>query len=365
MLTAEERMLLYEKKLSGFFDVYHELLFRGHLDKYPELKERVIAQSLSLKNSLADGNLIPNEIFLQKNTHATEDFLERLRALRQKVNLLEQYMKTLTAYSYSTSKLKDGVQNLWLDLLVKSGMDSLVKLMDWKQISGKLIPGQVYTETVRYSRWLSDSSAFYGAYVISPGGKIKILELCAESKMEKLLNDPASSPQTSSLNKNGNRGTEVTNTSEAPSGEFKKGSVDQLGLLLLKPLWPFLANQKEWIFVQDGLLNRISMASLQWKQKNVFEYVQLRQLSGSQSLFLPAIGLPKNSKVLLAGGLDYGSKETGTNNRLFKKQYSWSYLPGTKKETEKLQPIFSSRGYKVNTVSGNNLVDSIDRKSVV
>ena len=99
-------------------------------------------------------------------------------------------------------------------------MDSLVKLASWKSISGKLKPGQVFTETVRYRRWLSDSSAYYGAYVIMPGGKLKILELCPEAKMDKLLKDPGSSPQTASLKTDGNRGGQVTNTAETVTGDF-------------------------------------------------------------------------------------------------------------------------------------------------
>jgi CHAT domain-containing protein len=101
------------------------------------------------------------------------------------------------------------------------------------------------------------------------------------------------------------------------------------------------------------------MASLQWKFKNIFEYLQLRQLSGSNSLFQPSSILPKNSKVLLAGGLDYGTTVSQTSNRLFKLQYSWNYLPGTKKELEKLQPIFKSNGFEVKTIGGNNFPDSM------
>jgi hypothetical protein len=61
LLTPEDRMHLYEQRLSNYFDVYHELLFSGRLDSFPEIKEKVIAQSLYLKNALADGNILPDE----------------------------------------------------------------------------------------------------------------------------------------------------------------------------------------------------------------------------------------------------------------------------------------------------------------
>jgi CHAT domain-containing protein len=359
MLSAEERMVLYEKKLSPFFDVYHELLFRGYLDSSTALKQKVIAQSLSLKNSLADGNLIPNEVFLKKNASTQEKSLEILRELRQEVNMSFQKAKMVSAFAPESGKLKDRVQDMWLDLLDKSGMDSLVQLVDWKKISSILKPGQVYTEFVRYNRWLDDSSAHYGAYVILPGGKIKVHDLYDENKLIGLLKDPKSSPQTASIKTNGNRGGQVTNTVTEPAGEFKQGSIDQLGKLLVQPLWTYVSNQKEWFLVQDGLLNRISMASLQWKYKNLVDYIQLNQLSGSRTLFQSPISLSKTSKILLAGGLDYGTSFSKNTNRLFQSAYSWNYLPGTSKEIQMLNPLFKSKGLTTTTITGKNFPDSL------
>ncbi|MBA2745395.1 MAG: hypothetical protein H0U44_04140, partial [Flavisolibacter sp.] len=235
MMSAEERMILYEQRLSGYFDVYHELLFSGMADAHPEIKDQLIAQSLSLKNLLADGNLIPNELLQKNQAGRSLESIEKLRALRQEVNLVVQQSKFLK-YDVTTRQLmKDRIHIMWLELLEGAGMDSLIKLTDWKQIAAKLSTGQIYTETVRYNKWLSDSTAWYGAYAITSEGKMSLVKLYPESKIEKLLNDPAASQQTAAINVDGNRGNKILSKKGKPGEKkFKQGDVDKLAALILE-----------------------------------------------------------------------------------------------------------------------------------
>ena len=360
MLSAEERMLLYEQRLSDYFDVYHELLFSGMLKDHPHLEEKLIAQSLSLKNFLADGNLIPNEILeVNKSERALEN-IESIRKLRQETIMFLQTSKFKNQDGREMRLLKDRMQVLWLDLLEGSGMDSLVKLTDWKKIASSLKPGQVYTETVRYNKWLSDSTSWYGAYIISDDGKIKLVSLYPEKEIDKLLIDPSASPQTAAINVDGNRGNKILGKKESKKQKsFVPGDVDKLGALLLQPLWPFIKDKKEWFQVQDGLLNRISFAALQWNKKNLFEFIQLNQLSSSASLFRAPAKLPQKATALMAGGLNYGEPNGININRLFKLNYSWTYLPGTKSEVQTLLPIFQQAGLQTKTLSGYQFPDSL------
>src|SRR5690606_34566185 len=120
-------------------------------------------------------------------------------------------------------------------------------------------------------------------------------------------NDPAASPQTAAINVDGNRGNKILGKKEDKKlKSFKQGDADKLGTLLLQPLWPYVNGKHAWFQVQDGLLNRISFSALQWEKKNLFDYVQLNQLSSSASLFRSPAKLPKKAKVLMAGGLNYG-----------------------------------------------------------
>lgn len=358
MLNVADRMRLYEQRLSQYFDVYHELLFSNKLDAYPAIKERVIAQSLSLKKLLTDGNQIPDELLLRTKDSLSVNILETLRRLRQETSLNLQNSRMRNKYDIGATKLQDDMQEIWLSQLEKAGMDSLVQLTGWKNISSLLKPKQVYTETIRYTKWLSDSTAYYGAFVILPGNKMEVLNLYSENTVSALLKDPTASPQTAALGSNSIRGL-IVKQSNTTDKKFQKGNIDKLGELLLQPLWPYLQDKKEWLLVQDGMLNRISFAALQWKYKYLFHYIHLRQLSGSYSLSLKELPMPEKGNVLLAGGLTYGDAGIDIKNKLFNKSYSWNYLPGTKQETEKLQQLFAKKGYNTKLLTGKQFPDTV------
>lgn len=358
MLDAPDRMRLYEQKLSVFFDVYHELLFTKKLDAWPELKEKVIAQSLSLKKTLADGNLIPDELLVQSSDSLSLSILENMRSLRQETNLYLQNTRLQYNLPLKAAALNDQMQTHWLNQLEKAGMDSLVQLTNWRTIAATLKPTQVYTETIRYNKWLEDSSAAYGSFIILPNGQLAVLNLYSETKLIALLKDRSSSPQTAALGQNSSRGL-IVKDKETSLSTFKQGQEDKLGQFLLQPLWPYLQNKKEWLMVQDGLLNRVSFAALQWKQQYLFNYFLLQQLSGSYTLLLKNKPLPKKAKVLLAGGLHYGNTTTPNKNRVFIDKNSWPYLPGTKLEVEKLQTILSGPGYSTKVFTQDQFRDSL------
>ncbi|HEX4876945.1 MAG TPA: CHAT domain-containing protein [Chitinophagaceae bacterium] len=358
MLSAADRMRLYEQKLSPIFDVYHELLFSGKLEKYPAIKEKIIAQSLSLKKALADGNQIPDELLMRTNDSLSQNIVKDVRNLRQETDLLRQNTLFRNKYAWEAKNYQDKIQKYWLKLLEKAGMDSLVQLTEWKNISARLAEGQVYTEIIRYKKWLGDSTAFYGAFVILPGNKLEILNLYPEQNLVTLFRDAAASPQIAGISSAGHRGLIIAEK-DTVARRFVKGSPDKLAELILQPLWPYLENKQEWLMVQDGMLNRISFAALQWKSKYLHDYFLLRQLSSSRAIAEKNITLPAKAKILLAGGFDYGEEEQAINpNRLFSRGYNWRYLPGTQSETEKLQKIFSGAGYNVRLLSGNQFPDT-------
>lgn len=359
LLTPEDRMHLYEQRLSSYFDVYHELLFSGKLDSFPELKEKVIAQSLYLKNSLVDGNILPDEyLFGGSKNEERREIAEQARALRQETNIRLHRAKIRNLNTIGVKDNRDQFQSVWLSVLKGAGMDSLIRLPDWKRLSLQLKPGQLYMEIIRYTSWLSDSSAKYGAYLISADGKLRIISMFREDSLTKLLRDPSSSPQTSSLNDGVNRGAKVGKTK--PGKKFQNGDKDKLGQLILAPIWKYIVTSKEILVVPDGLLNRISLAALQWQNKYLLQYMQLRQLSGSYMLSATKVPLPIKAKVLLSGGLDYSTTPGYYNsNRLFTPELSWQYLPGTKEEIQMIQPLFKNAGHTVTVSVGNSFPDSL------
>lgn len=358
-LSAEERMQLYANKLNDIFDVYHELLFSGNLNNYPEIKEKVISQSLFLKNALADGNSISNEILLKGNNKLNEELLNEIRSLNQKTKLHHQVAKFRNLKIEDGMQMTDKMQSMWLNLIQNSKND-LAKTTDWKTLSKKLNTNQIYLETVRYNATLSDSTAVYGAYIIQPGEKINYFTICTEKELIDVLNKENTSPQSASLKGNTARGSIGILSESNKNSNFKAGDIDLLGQLILKKIWPFLQGKSELLMVHDGLLNRISFAALQWNKKYLLDYITIRNYSGSNSVTQNTIAPAKNSKALIVGGLNYGTISNEFNsNRLFKPNLSWQYLPGTKSEIEMLQPLFNKVGYQSELVIGDNFTDAV------
>jgi CHAT domain-containing protein len=357
MLSPEERIRLYEQKLSVYFDVYHELLMKKLADDDPALKESLISQSLFLKNALVDANLLPNEFLVGNKEPAWLTYLEEARERISATNLVYARLKMRKQDNISIA-FSDRAQNLWLTFLENADLDSLSRFTGWKKIASVLQPGQVYVEAVRYTNWLSDSSSTYAAYIIREG-KLDMVNLFSETQMLQLLKDPAASPQSGVLSNTNVRG--ISLGKQITTGKkFKPGAIDRLGNLVLSQLAPFISSKKELIIVPDGLLNRISLAALEWKNKPLFSYLRIRQLSGSYVLHQPKKDLPKQPRALLAGGLNYGELQDLVNvNRLLDRKYSWQYLAATKKEVETLQPLLRDAGANVTVLTGDAFPDSL------
>lgn len=358
LLSAEERMNFYEDKLNQYFDLYHELLFSDALKDYPEIKEKIITQSLFLKNALADGNALPDELFLKNGNGITPEILQDLRSLKQRVKLNNQ-AEDLRNLKSSFAPLADNVQNIWLRTLAAPGMDSLTQFRTWQNISAALKPTQLYFETIRYTKTLSDSSIHYGAYLISDSNQISLINLCSEKDLLTIFETENSSAQINALKNNLSRGNELLGKKKDPSKKVNNTQKDLLAELLLNKLSGYLPQKNEWIMVHDGLLNRISFAALKWNNKLLMEQVQLLHWSGSAQLFNKKTATPLNNKALLVGGLQYGTAGADNNNRLFKKNINWPYLPGTLEEIKMLSPIFEKGGLKTRQITGNDFTDSV------
>lgn len=355
LLSATERMQYFSGRLQDYFDVYHELLFSKALDSYPILKQTVINQSLYLKNSLSDGNLLPDDLFA---TYAKSNpsFLDRLRDLRQKVIIINDKRK-LFNQNTNAQVLNDQFQQLWLNALQTNKTQEQIKKSQRDFIDTLLSPHAIYIETVRYKQWLTDSSISYGAYIFEKNKPIKLIPLFSEDSLVSILKNPAASPQNAVIGNTISRGTEVLGKKTPDKKTYKTGDKDLLAELILSPLAAYLS-KKEWIISNDGLLNRISFAALIYNNKYLSEIVMLRHLSSSAQLKRT----PKNTtgkKILLAGDINYGSQDETNNDAFLQSNYQWSHLPGTKTETENLKKIMQEAGYIPKLLAGNHFPDSI------
>ncbi|HEX6915487.1 MAG TPA: hypothetical protein VF145_09610, partial [Chitinophagaceae bacterium] len=229
-LSPEDRIRLYERKLSAFFDLYHELLFAGILDKEPGLKEKIIHQSLYLKNALADGNMIGTELFQADDE--MKQLVEHIRRERSQTMLISSHYEMIGGEK-DFSDLRGSSQSLWLSVLDYVNTDSLYESQGYKKISTALSPGQVYIETTRYTAWLSDSTARYAAYIISSPDKLQLVPLFREDSLVRILKDRSASPQSGLLNTAGTRGLNIKGKADSASSKFRKGDIDRLGAYIL------------------------------------------------------------------------------------------------------------------------------------
>ena len=354
-LTPGERMLLYDQQLRKYFDVYHELIFNHALDSFPSLKTSAIAQSLYLKNALTDGVLLPDSVLAASGDTVRQKLVADIRTNRNATQLTLNRLRMRHEKTYINSDMQKAI---WLTLLEVAETDTLKRLHSWEDIAKSLKQDEVYVEVVRYTNWLTDSAVHYGAYIMG-NNKLELINLIREDSLLTLLKDASASPQNAAIDAANVRGLTIKGKPKKQTG-FVPGSVDRLGQSLLQNLWPSLKNKKTLIIVPDAILNRISLAALQWKGKYLFEYLELRQLSSNTALFTPVEDFPVSGNALIAGGLDYGTTTNSVNiNRLFNKNVAWNYLPGTLKESQQLVPIFSRNGYAVTQASESGFTDTV------
>ena len=162
---------------------------------------------------------------------------------------------------------------------------------------------------------------------------------------------------------------------------------NELFSLLWKPLIPYLIDVKTIYYSSDGILNNIPFQALYKEENGQREYVMdkftLHQLTSTRYL---ALGLKQKEKELiepsiaLFGGInynDYPNAKTDTTNHeqsteaayLYKNavvlnreldstRAGASYLPGTKKEVEKIAAVLTTNQWQIDVSEGKNATEN-------
>ena len=282
-------------------------------------EEEVIAQSLSLKSMLADGNMIPNNFFPDSDTPEGIANIENKRRLKRETGLLEKHYLFQFKQLDRLRDVSDQGQQLWLNLVARAHRDSMGRLTDWRRLSENMKAGEVLTEFVRFNQVLGDSSARYGALIIEAGKEISARLLFSENELKKLVTDPSASPRERPDRSRRSTGIrQKEKEGETSSKQWKSGDPDRMANLVLDGLTGFLKGKTHWHIVQDGLLNRISFSALQLEGQHLFQKFQLQQYSSTASFLAAGKKDSRIEKILVAGGLDYGTGESKTGDRVLK-----------------------------------------------
>tara|TARA_Y100000815_G_scaffold117102_1_gene105708 strand:+ start:2487 stop:6344 length:3858 start_codon:yes stop_codon:yes gene_type:complete len=304
-----------------------EIISNLSKSKDPEIKLKIDKYS-SLKFQLSDPKILSDS--------------KRTSNIRSEINELETELVKL----YNTFQV--GITNENFD-------------KDWASIKKNLKPNDIAIEFIEFEtkegNYLSGKRA-YGAYLIhSTWEKPKVVQLVSLEELKNTLQkqDPNSLYQT-----RGSKAKSTTNT---------KGFYE----LLWAPLETFLENIDTIYYSPSGLLNQIPFAALDTEGKPIltsqYNLVQLTNIYNVTEL-KKAI---KSENTLFIGGIDYDGITSNTSKRndidfnlSNLKQVSatrslgssWNYLPGTLKEVNSLQKLFSEHGKSFSILTDKQATES-------
>ncbi len=236
---------------------------------------------------------------------------------------------------------------------------------DWKNIQKSLKQDEAAIEFVHFKyanlEYWTDSTLYYALVLRKNDKQPQAVFLFDEKQLQKLL---------------------TRNTNEDDFGYVKRlyspksAQSDSLYRLVFKPIEPYLQNIKSIHISPAGLLNKIAFDALVNKQSSILSDKFNIYYASTTAKVQDKSGLyPKDiEKVVLFGGLEYdltpeqmtinaktikqnlqnGNSQNNIDNIIdsLSRNVSWSYLEGSKLETEKIDKLIADKNIKVQLYSG-------------
>jgi CHAT domain-containing protein len=122
--------------------------------------------------------------------------------------------------------------------------------------------------------------------------------------------------------------------------------------IIWKPMEEELDGIKTIYISPSGLLHKISFASLS-RENDVFlcDQFQFQNVTSTAKIISPdQFGFDQNSTTTIFGGIEYNTDSTARE--------VWSYLEGTKTETETIDQILENKNYPVNYLTNLSATES-------
>lgn len=216
-------------------------------------------------------------------------------------------------------------------------------LLRWEDVRDELKNGEVAIEFVRFHRgkdirnW-SDYKAIYCALVLKQDSESpEFVELFAEEELSKILGEQPSTNEDYIEHLYGKR----------------KNPATELYDLIWKPLEPTLGNAKQVYLSPAGLLHKISFPALAIEKGKYLEDRHGFEILTSTARIAERKGfsIMDNENFTLIGGVKYDSDST--------KDRIWTYLPGTKTESERIRELASSAHWDVTYLSDQEATEEM------
>ncbi len=336
------------KQNSYFTDILQSLILQ-----FPDsLSSNLAWEDVSFYKSLAlkSGNLLKQKLLASTDT-ITQNALEQLELYQNLVN--KEMAKPIDKRSPSLPDYQTKAKVAEQQLLSKSQDFKAIKeglSATYEDVAKRLKNGEAAIEFTHFvfNRKNWTDTTYYAAYIIKPQStKPQFVVLFTQKELLNVIN--MSTANTSAINKN-----YLKRGSKLITNQF---STTNLYDLVWKKLTPYLSGVRSIYLSPSGYLSKVSFAAMQdttgqyLSQKYQINYM----LSLTDLLFAKTTTAP--TSFLLAGGIKYdyqpGSKKAikdtfniSVTTRSGLRGNTWTYLEGTKKETQKIEAFLKAAQQK-------------------
>lgn len=329
-----------------------------NIQHFPQINQNVLESNILLKGLLLSSAKGLNiQSFLDQN--------ERGNYITMR-NLLTR------AYTLNNTIMRDSLE-VEINKIEKRVLSNNIAK---KHDSSLAVTSQTIKEKLKEEEVLLDfilipssngTSGTYFCSVLSKNEESKLIKLFDENILVDFLKKNSSGALADSLVFNNVYQVRGLQPSKASKGKSTTTKPNELYSLIIKPLEVFLKDKSKIYISPDGLLNTISFSALYNSEKFLIDNYEVITILNPKSIFeLETVSVSKNDNILLVGDVKYDNLSQKTTTRGLKKKQSleslsniksttkyfpaatWSYLPGTKKEIEKINSIF--KDYTVNTL---------------
>ncbi|MBK6524676.1 MAG: CHAT domain-containing protein [Crocinitomicaceae bacterium] len=327
----------YVKTIKGDFDVKFSIAL-DRKDANPSLcgsafNDAIYLKGILLKSSTATRNAIlssGDSILIEKYQEwiILKRQITKKSGANQSTLLLEQRADSLERYLVQSSQALSEFKNLqnqsWLD--VKSSLKKNQAAIEIIQFEKKsFAPADTGKQIVYCALIVTQNSEFP-----------EMIELFNESELINLI------------------GSLPSNNLNFIEGLYGKKSEAKRALydIIWKPMEEELDGIKTIYISPSGLLHKISFASLS-RENDVFlcDQFQFQNVTSTAKIISPdQFGFDANSTTTIFGGIEYNTDSTARE--------VWSYLEGTKTETETIDQILENKNYPVNYLTNLSATES-------
>ena len=347
---------------SFIWDWHHQHQLRDGLGYDQELvsKGLILNSGLRMRNRLASYGPSPSL-----------NLFNQWQALKKIV--LQKSLSSNINYQFDIDSINVNAENIEKQLtrlshtFAKSQMLGKAK---WSDVKSQLSDKNVAIEFSSFPYCRTDGtrsdSTMYVALVLRNDYECPIMvKLCEERQLNSLFHSTDGSEK--DVIANLYRGA----VRVGENNKFSYGK--RLYELLWKPLDSLLNEGDKIYFAPSGLMHRIALSAIPYDDKGTLlsDRYTLARLSTTAKLLDKEGEQTKPKEIALFGGIEYEWKETAKVDSELSENFvsralpfdldrgntSWTYLPGTLKETESIASIASSKKINVKTYTGTEATE--------